>query len=129
MIIGVGIDIIEIERIANDIKKYGKRFLNRCFTPFEQERAQKHANPESFYAKRWAAKEAMVKALGTGFVKAMKITDIEVYSFEQGQPQIRLSGETQKMLRYLSRSPKIHLSLSDNLTMATAIVVIDDATK
>lgn len=126
MIVGVGIDIIEIERIAHNIAHYKERFIKRCFTVHEQEQALMRPNVAAFFAKRWAAKEALVKALGTGFVSGMKMTDIEIYAFDKGQPHIRLSGETQKMLRYVCNNPYIHLSLSDNMTMATAMVVLED---
>lgn len=126
MIVGIGIDIIEIQRIAVNVETYKKRFLDRCFTAYEQEQAQFRMNQAAFFAKRWAAKEAMVKALGTGFASRMKLTDIEVYAFDKGQPHIRLSGETQKVLRYVCNNPHIHLTLSDNMTMATAMVVLED---
>ena len=93
MIIGLGTDIVEIERIRSMIDRHGDSFLQRCFTPDEIAYADKHRDAAVRFAGRWAAKEAVVKVLGTGFVKGITFHDIEVLPLHTGQPRIQLSGE------------------------------------
>lgn len=93
MILGLGTDIVEIERIRTMVERHGDNFLNRCFTPEEIAYADKHRDAAVRYAGRWAAKEAVVKVLGTGFVKGITFHDIEVLPLHSGQPRIALSGE------------------------------------
>lgn len=92
MIKGIGTDIVEIERIRGMLERHGESFLQRCFTPDEIEFASKYKDPAVRYAGRWAAKEAVVKVLGTGFVKGITFHDIEVLPMHTGQPQIQLTG-------------------------------------
>lgn len=92
MIKGIGTDIVEIERIRGMLERHGDSFLQRCFTPDEIDFASKYKDPAVRYAGRWAAKEAVVKVLGTGFVKGITFHDIEVLPMHTGQPQIQLTG-------------------------------------
>ena len=93
MIKGIGTDIVEIERIRGMLDRHGDSFLRRCFTPAEIAFANRYKDPAVRYAGRWAAKEAVVKVLGTGFVKGITFQDIEVLPMHTGQPEIRLSGQ------------------------------------
>lgn len=92
MIIGLGTDIVEIDRVRSLIERHGESFLNRCFTVDEIAYASKHRDTAVRFAGRWAAKEAVVKVLGTGFVKGITFHDIEVLPLDTGQPRIELSG-------------------------------------
>ena len=93
MIKGIGTDIVEIERIRGMLERHGDSFQQRCFTPDEIAYANKYKDPAVRYAGRWAAKEAVVKVLGTGFIKGITFQDIEVLPLHTGQPHIQLSGE------------------------------------
>ncbi len=92
MIGGLGTDIVEISRIREMLERHGSHFVDRCFTRGEIEYATKHRDPTLRYAGRWAAKEAVVKVLGTGFVQGITFHDVEVVSLHTGQPTVRLSG-------------------------------------
>ncbi|MEZ6125059.1 MAG: holo-ACP synthase [Planctomycetaceae bacterium] len=92
MIVGLGTDIVEIERVRDMIERHGDSFLKRCFTNREIEYADRHRDSAVRFAGRWAAKEAVVKVLGTGFVKGITFHDIEVLPMDSGQPRIQLSG-------------------------------------
>ena len=92
MIIGLGTDIVEIDRVRSMIDRHGNSFLGRCFTEAEIAYADKHRDAAVRFAGRWAAKEAVVKVLGTGFVKGITFHDIEVLPLDSGQPRIELSG-------------------------------------
>jgi len=92
MIGGLGTDIVEISRIREMLERHGSYFVDRCFTRDEIEYATKHRDPTLRYAGRWAAKEAVVKVLGTGFVQGITFHDVEVVSLHTGQPTVRLSG-------------------------------------
>ena len=123
MITGVGTDIIEVERVAGALTKFGMRFRNRIFTPGEQEFCEAFKLPNERYAARWAAKEAAVKALGTGFTQGIRWVDVEVVANELGQPLIRLAGRASEIAREQGvRSA--HVSLSHNRSLATAVVVL-----
>jgi holo-[acyl-carrier protein] synthase len=93
MIIGLGTDIVEIDRIRGMIDRHGDTFLKRCFNTDEIAYADKHRDAAVRYAGRWAAKEAVVKVLGTGFIKGITFHDIEILPLHTGQPRIELSGE------------------------------------
>src|ERR1700733_10188847 len=92
MIIGIGSDIIDIRRIKDTVERFGPRFIERCFTPLEQKKAASRSNPIPTYAKRFAAKEACVKALGTGFRLGVFFRDIGVVNLPTGQPTLELTG-------------------------------------
>ena len=118
MIIGVGVDIIDIRRIEKLLKKDGQRFIDRVFTKAEQKKATSIKNKEkraAYYAKRFAAKEAYAKAIGTGIGKGVKFQDITVISEKSGKPTLKVAKEKRK----------IHLSLSDEYPYAQAFVVVE----
>ena len=127
MIIGIGSDIIQIPRIDKIIENFGIKFLNKIFTENEIENSAKYTNHKlkiSYYAKRFAAKEAFVKALGIGFRMNIKFKDIEIVNSELGKPGIRLLGEASNLLNKKANSYKIDLTLSDDYPVAIAFVVI-----
>ena len=124
-IIGNGVDIIKNSRINNSLKIKG--FLNRIFTEKEIQQGRKLKNKINFYAKRFAAKEAFVKAIGTGFRSDINFIDIEIKNYKNGKPYILLS---KKLNNFLKKKFKIHrykvfLSLSDEKDYSIAFVVID----
>lgn len=93
-ILGHGIDLVECSRIAKVLENHGRRFLDRVLTPAEQQIASRYRNPVSFIAGRWAAKEAILKMIGTGWRGKIAWTDMEILPDELGQPHVTLSGET-----------------------------------
>lgn len=122
MIIGIGTDIVEIERIRHMIERHGDHFLHRCFTPGEIEYAHRHRDSAIRYAGRWAAKEAVVKVLGTGFVQGITFHDIEVVSLHTGQPTVSLSGEALQISQQL-KIAEIKLTISHAREYATATAI------
>lgn len=122
MIIGIGTDIVEIERIREMIERHGDHFLNRCFTPNEIEYAKRHRDSAVRFAGRWAAKEAVVKVLGTGFVQGITFHDVEVISLHTGQPTVQLSGEALRISRQLE-IVDIKLTISHAREYATATAI------
>ncbi len=122
MIIGIGTDIVEIERIRHMIERHGDHFLNRCFTPSEIEYASRHRDSAVRYAGRWAAKEAVVKVLGTGFVQGITFQDIEVVPLHTGQPMVKLSGEALQISQQL-KIAEIKLTISHAREYATATAI------
>ena len=125
-IFGIGTDIVNIKRMKKSLKEKNKTFKNRIFSSSEITYCEKKSNPESFYAKRFAAKEALSKALGTGIRKGINFKDIEVFNDHYGKPSIRLKGSTANFLKKKINSKKysIHLSLSDDIPWAQATVII-----
>ena len=124
-IIGNGVDIIKNSRINNSIKIKG--FLNRIFTEKEIEQGKKLKNKINFYAKRFAAKEAFVKAIGTGFRSDINFIDIEIKNYKNGKPYISLSKKLNNFLqkKFKIQKYKVFLSLSDEKDYSIAFVVID----
>ena len=122
MIIGIGTDIVEIERIRQIIERHCDHFLNRCFTPSEINYASRHRDSAVRYAGRWAAKEAVVKVLGTGFVQGITFHDIEVVSLHTGQPTVKLSGEALLISQQL-KIAEIKLTISHAREYATATAI------
>ena len=122
MIIGIGTDIVEIERIRTMIERHGDHFLNRCFTPDEIEYSNRHRDAAVRFSGRWAAKEAVVKVLGTGFVQGITFHDIEVVSLHTGQPTVQLSGEALQISRLL-KIDEIKLTISHARHYATATAI------
>ena len=124
MIIGLGTDIVEIDRIRSMIERHGDSFLNRCFTPAEVAYADKHRDAAVRFAGRWAAKEAVVKVLGTGFIKGITFHDIEVLPLHTGQPRIELSGGAGKIASEMGiKSVLITISHAKRYATATAVGV------
>lgn len=127
MIIGVGVDSIDITRIRDLVKGRGQRFLDRVFSPTEQEIAQKREDPIPTFAKRFAAKEAFVKAIQTN-QDGISWLDMEVQNISGGAPILQISGQALITLQAKipeNHTPYIHLSLTDTDTTATAMVVIE----
>ena len=126
MIYGNGIDIIDINRIRKVIDKYGNRFKKRCFSISEIERSEKRKNSVESYAKRYAAKEACAKALGTGLARGVFWKDIEVVNNQYGKPFIKLHGKAKDIFRNMdkAKNKKIEVSLSDEKEYAIAHVII-----
>ena len=135
MIIGIGTDMVDIRRIEATWQRYGERFLQRVYSEEEQQAAShlQARNMEKFFsflAKRFAAKEAVAKALGTGMGKAIRFSDASVTNDNAGKPLLSLSGKGAEQLRNLvpdNTTPHLHLSLSDSPPYAQALVVIDAA--
>ena len=125
-IFGIGTDIVNIQRMENLIKKNENKFKNRVFSKKEILHCKKRKNPIPFFAKRFAAKEALSKALGTGIRKGINFKDIEIYNDKLGKPSIKLTGTTAKFLKKKLKTKKysIYLSLSDDKPWAQATVII-----
>ncbi len=128
MIYGNGIDIIDISRIKRVIDKYGNQFKKRCFSISEIERSEKRLNSVESYAKRYAAKEACAKALGTGLARGVFWKDIEVENNQYGKPFIKLHGKANEIYKNINKisNTKIEVSLSDEKKYAIANVIIYD---
>ena len=131
MIIGTGSDLIDIRRIEATLTRFGTRFINRCFTPEEIAKAERRrpaGTHTATYAKRFAAKEAVVKALGTGFNHGVYMKDIAVVNDPLGKPEIRLTGGALARLQALTPAGQravLHLTLTDEPPLAQAYVVIE----
>ena len=128
MIYGNGIDIIDIDRIRKVINKYGNRFKKRCFSISEIERSENRLNSIESYAKRYAAKEACAKALGTGLARGVFWKDIEVENNQYGKPFIKLHGKAKEIFENINKisNTQIEISLSDEKKYAIANVTIHD---
>lgn len=124
MIYGIGTDIIEIDRIEKLIEKMGDKFLNRVFTNDEQEYCNKMARRSANYAARFAAKEAFVKALGTGFSNGISWRDIGVKNEDSGKPYIVLTGKALEIIKK-NNITSINVSLSHSHTHAISIVTLE----
>ena len=137
MILGIGTDLTNINRLTKVLEKHGDRFINRCFGKVEREKVEKSAKGDfqaraSGYAKRWAAKEACAKALGLGIQKGVYLKDMVVVSGDNGEPALQLSGGAKDRLTALTpkgMTPRIHVSLTDDEPMAMAFVVISAEAK
>ena len=124
-IFGIGTDIVNIKRMEKSIKKYNK-FKNKIFSEKEIKYCESKKNPSSYYAKRYAAKEAFSKALGTGIRSGINFRNIEVSNNSQGKPSILLKGNVSNFLKKKVKNKKfyIYLSLSDDKPWAQATVII-----
>lgn len=128
MILGIGTDLANIERIQNTLDRFGDRFRNRVFTDLEQRRAENRADVAGTYAKRWAAKEACSKALGTGLRMGIAWKDMAVSNLPTGQPVMHLTGWAEKRLAEMTpagHSAIVHVTLTDDHPWAQAFVVIE----
>lgn len=122
MILGLGTDIVEISRVRSMIERHGNAFLERCFTDAERAYADKHRDGTTRYAGRWAAKEAVVKVLGTGFVKGITFHDVEVLPEPSGRPVVTLSGEARDIADNMGITQiLVTISHADEYATATAI--------
>jgi holo-[acyl-carrier protein] synthase len=127
MILGVGNDMIDIRRIEATLDKFGDRFVQRIFTDVERAKSDRRAQRAASYAKRFAAKEACSKALGTGFRKSVFWKDLGVVNLPSGRPTMVLTGGAAKHLETLVPAgcrPDIHLTITDDFPYAQAIVII-----
>lgn len=127
MIIGLGSDLIDIRRIEKTIEQHGERFLNRIFTPVERERSDKRAARAASYAKRFAAKEACAKALGTGLKRGVFWRDMGVVNQRGGKPTLALTNGALKRLDEITppgHRAQIDLTITDDFPLAQAIVII-----
>ena len=125
--IGIGSDLLDIRRIEKTLMKFGERFKNRIFTKNEIAKCEKRYNKISCYAKRFAAKEATSKALGTGFRNGIFWKDLEVINHESGKPSIKFHGNSLKHLKSLvsfNETPCINLTITDEYPYAQALVTI-----
>ena len=125
-IFGVGSDIVNTKRLKKTLKKYGDRFKNKIFSKNEIIHCESKKNSVASYAKRFAAKEALSKAMGTGFGNGFSLKEVEVLNDNFGKPSIKLSGDVLKKLKSKIKDKKysIHLSLSDDKPLALATVII-----
>jgi holo-[acyl-carrier protein] synthase len=127
MILGLGNDIIDIRRIQRTIDRYGERFLGRVFTDTERRKSDARANRAASYAKRFAAKEACAKALGTGLRSGVFWRDMGVVNLRSGRPTMRLTGGAAAQLKRLTPpgfAARIDVTLTDDFPQAQAVVLI-----
>jgi holo-[acyl-carrier protein] synthase len=127
MIIGIGNDMIDIRRVERIIERYGERFLERVFTEIERLKSDGRAARAASYAKRFAAKEACAKALGTGFRQGVFWRDMGVVNLPSGRPTLQLTGGAARALACLTpdgHEIRIDLSITDDFPTAQAIVII-----
>jgi len=127
MILGIGSDITDVRRIAKVIERHGGRFIDRVFTPTERARAENRRNRIESYAKRFAAKEACAKALGTGLRAGVWWRDIGVINLASGRPTIALTGGAKRRLEAITPAgyeARIDVTMTDEGPMAQAFVVI-----
>ncbi len=124
MIIGTGVDIVEIDRIRRLTERQGDRFIHRVFTEEERRFCSGRRDPAPHYSARFAAKEALFKALGTGWAKGVSWLDVEVQRRDREGPVMILRGEAEKRYRRLG-GERVHLSLSHSDQWAVAMVVLE----
>ena len=128
MILGIGTDLANIERIEGTLARFGDRFKNRVFTPTEIAKAEARAHQPATYAKRWAAKEACSKALGTGLAMGIAWKDMAVTNLRSGQPVMHLTGWAAERLAAMTppgHEATMHVTLTDDHPWAQAFVVIE----
>ena len=132
MILGVGNDLCDIRRIEKSLERFGERFIQRVFTETEQKRSEGRATRAASYAKRFAAKEACSKALGTGFRRGVFMRDMGVVNVRGGKPTLALTGGALARLQELTppgMTAQIDLTLTDEYPLAQAIVIISAVPK
>lgn len=128
MIIGLGSDLIDIRRIERALERFGERFVNRVFTDIERAKSDRRKERAASYAKRFAAKEACSKALGTGFSHGVFWRDMGVVNLPGGKPTIRLTGGALARLEDMTpdrHGAQIHLTITDDFPLAQAFVIIE----
>ena len=128
MIIGLGSDLIDIRRIERALERFGERFVNRVFTDIERAKSDRLKERVASYAKRFAAKEACSKALGTGFSHGVFWRDMGVVNLPGGKPTIRLTGGALARLEDMTpdrHGAQIHLTITDDFPLAQAFVIIE----
>ena len=128
MILGLGSDLIDIRRIEKTLDRFGQRFINRVFTEIEQNKSDRRSARAASYAKRFAAKEACSKALGTGFRKGVFWRDMGVVNEPSGRPTMFLTGGAGEHLAGMMPpgcQPKVHITITDDFPWAQAFVIIE----
>ncbi|MCX7347060.1 MAG: holo-ACP synthase [Alphaproteobacteria bacterium] len=128
MIVGLGNDIVDIRRVEKTLERYGERFIRRLFTDIEIAKSERRAQRAASYAKRFAAKEACSKALGTGFRKQVFWRDMGVVNLPSGRPTMVLTNGARAQLEKLipeGHEARIHLTITDDFPYAQAIVMIE----
>ena len=129
MIIGIGSDLCNIERIAKSLDRFGERFIARVFTETERAKAERRPFTRAgTYAKRFAAKEAFSKAVGTGFKRGVFMKDIGVVNLPSGAPTLRLTGGAKERLDAMTppgHAARVHLTMTDDHPFALAVVIIE----
>ncbi len=128
MIVGIGSDLCDIRRIERSIARFGERFTHRIYTQGERARSERRAATAPSYARRFAAKEACAKALGTGMSGGVFWRDMEVVNLPSGRPTMRLTGGAARRLAALmpeGHEPVVHVSLTDDPPLAQAFVIIE----
>jgi holo-[acyl-carrier protein] synthase len=124
VIVGIGVDIVDIGRIRQVLERQGERFVRRVYTAGEQEYCRAHRDSAPYFAARFAAKEALFKAVGTGWAHGVTWLDAEVCRQENGAPRLVLSGRAEEISKALG-THAIHLSLSHSESTAIAIVILE----
>ena len=128
MIIGIGSDLCDIRRIEKSLERFGDRFTHKVFTEIERQRSERKPDRASSYAKRFAAKEACSKALGTGLKRGVHLAGMGVVNLPSGKPTMALTGGAAAQLASMvpaGMTPVIHLSLTDDHPYAQAFVIIE----
>lgn len=128
MILGIGTDLANIERIQGTLDRFGQRFKDRVFTEIEQNKAERRKDVAGTYAKRWAAKEACSKALGTGLAMGISWKDMAVSNMRSGQPTMHLTGWAAERMADMTpagHTAVVHVTLTDDHPWAQAFVVIE----
>lgn len=128
MIVGIGTDLADINRIRQTLERFGDRFVQRCFTEVEQAKSEKRRKRAESYAKRWAAKEACSKALGTGLRMGVAWREMGVVNLPSGKPTLSLTGGAAERLATLipaGHKPHLHLTITDDGPYAQAFVIIE----
>ena len=132
MILGLGSDLCDIRRIQETLDKHGERFTQRCFTEIERAKSDRRAERAASYAKRFAAKEACAKALGTGLNRGVYWRDMGVVNLPGGKPTMRLTGGALERLKAMTPEgfeAVIHLTITDEPPLAQAFVIIEALAK
>ena len=128
MIIGLGSDLIDIRRVERSLERFGDRFVQRVFTDIEQAKSDRRRLRAASYAKRFAAKEACAKALGTGLSRGVFWRDMGVVNLPGGKPTMQLTGGAAERLAEMmpdGHKPFIHLTITDDMPLAQAFVIIE----
>ena len=128
MILGIGMDLCKVSRINATLNKFGDRFKQRCFTVNEINKCDRVYNSSGCYAKRFASKEAVTKALGTGFSHGVYWKDIEIINMKSGKPKVQLKGNAKKVLLDMipeNKDYRISITITDEAGLAQAFVLIE----
>ncbi len=126
MIVGIGVDIVEVERMRRTVERYGDHFVRRIFTDAETCYCRRCAHPEQRFATRFAAKEAALKALGVGWTQGLQFTEVEVVTNELGAPSVLFSGRALELSKELGVE-RIHVSMTHHRDFAIAQVLLEGA--